>query len=225
VDARFQELPGEDPQVLLRMLDPGLKVEHLHDAIRAGEADRRTSTQDDPKNAPGTRDYFLRVRTLRQVLRRDLGWKRYDLDGLPLVINPGKTVAVGVAQGDAGTGIPTRQPKTRRPVGEIKKLLVEQNRSQLGLFELPTDPAEVKLSDEELDGLETWFLLTYRLTKGGTVIVRSELSRAIELDGKGYPSMWKPRIFLPPLEFEGVIDYIKGTDDGPEEFNVWVEEQ
>ncbi|MBC6457748.1 hypothetical protein [Actinomadura sp. HBU206391] len=225
MEARPQELPGEDPQVLLRMLDPGLQVKHLHDAIRAGEADRRTSTRDDPANAPGTRDYFLRVRTLRQVLRKDLGWRRYDVNGLPLVINPDKTVGIGVAQGDAGTGIPTRQPKTRRPVGEIKKLLVQQNQLQLGLFDLPTDPAETKLSDEELARLETWFLLTYRFSKDGTVIVRNELSRAVMLDGKGYPSTWKPRIFLPPLEFEGVIDYIEGTDDGPEEFNVQVEER
>jgi hypothetical protein len=213
-------LPSENPKALLRLVDPGLQVEHLHAAIRAGEGERRTAVRDDPLGAGGSRDYQLRVRTLRQILRKELGWKRYEFNGLPLVINQAKTVAIGVAKGDAATGNPDVEPRTERPVGEIKRLLVAQNQQQLGLFDLDPGPDEIVLSDEELARLQTWFLLTRRRARNDTVIIGSELSHAIDLDWKGHIWKWKPRICLPDLEFEGVIDYIEGTDDGPEEYDV-----
>ncbi|MES9607616.1 hypothetical protein [Actinomadura sp. NPDC000929] len=226
MDESLNPLPSEGTESLLRrLIDPGLKEEHLHQAIKAGEGDRRNCTKDDPKNAPGSRDYFMRMRTLRQVLRKELGWRRYDLDGLPLVINPDKTRAIGVVQGDSATGNPQRHPKTRKPVGEIKQLLVAQNlvQPQTALFEVPGAPvAETKLSDEQLAHLQTWFLLTCRTSRKDTVTVRTELSCAIDVDGEGRANLWKPRIFLAPLHFEGVIPHIEGTDDGPDEFDVEV---
>jgi hypothetical protein len=216
--------PSEDPDERLDAL-AGLTIKYFHEAIQVGEAERRTSTPDDPPNAGGSRDYFGRVRRLRETLRSDKGWKRYNLNGLPLVVNEDKTMAIGVVVGDAQTGVPgARQPRSKRPVGEIKQSLVKQNEQQGALFDLPSGPQDAVLNDEELANLSTWFLVTCRRHSKGKVTVHSELSRAVELDGKGYVIRWDPRICLPPLEFEGVIDYIEGTDDGPTEFEVEVEE-
>ncbi|MEV1167415.1 hypothetical protein [Nonomuraea sp. NPDC049784] len=215
---------NEDPAAQLLRLG-GLKIQYFHDAIRAGEGDRRACTSDDPKNAPGSRDYFARMRTLRQRLRKELQWKPFDLSNLlPLVVNPDKTLAIGVVLGDAYTGVPgPRHPRSKRPLGEIKQGLVEQNR-QGALFDLPAGPNEAVLTDDELADLETYFLVTHRRVTNDKVIVQCEVSKAVELDPQNYAFRWRPRICLPPLEFEGVIDYIEGTDDGPTEFEVHIDE-
>ncbi|MCW2900208.1 MAG: hypothetical protein JWO67_2473 [Streptosporangiaceae bacterium] len=214
----------QDPAQQLDAL-AGLKIEFFHEAIQAGEAERRTSTPDDPPNAGGSRDYFGRVRRLREILRSEKGWKRYNVNGLPLVVNEAKTIAIGVVLGDAQTGVPgMRQPRSKRPVGEIKQSLVIQNQ-QDALFDLPSSPQDAVLDDEEISNLDTWFLVTCRRRSSkGKVTVHSELSLAVKLDIQGYVVRWDPRICLPPLEFEGVIGYIEGTDDGPTEFEVPVEE-
>lgn len=214
----------EDPAVALERLG-GIKVEYLHDVIRAGEGERRTSTADDPTNGPGSIDYILRIRKLRQIFRKELGWLRHNLHQLPLVVNPEKTLAIGVIQGDAVTGIPgAHQPRSKKPAGQVKQSLVVQN-IQPALFDLPGDEQEAVLNDEELAALQTYFLMTRRLRKpDGTVIVYSELSRAVGFDSLGYVDDWSPRICLPPLEFEPVVDYIEGTDDGPTEYDVRVDE-
>jgi hypothetical protein len=86
------------------------------------------------------------------------------------------------------------------------------------------DPDVAQLTEKEASSLETWFLLTRRVRRNGKVVVHSELSRAIGLDKQGHADKWDPRICLPPLEFEGVIDYIEGTDDGPSEYEVDITE-
>lgn len=213
---------SDDPATRLWRLGR-LKIEYFQDVIKAGEAERRTSTLNDPLNAPGTRDYFARVRTLRETLIKELGWKRHNRHMMPLVINETKTLGIGVVLGDALTGVPgPLHPKSLRPLGDVKQSLVEQNQVQGTLFDIPVSE-EASLDEDELANLDTWFFVTRRTSRGDKITVQSELSRPVRLDAQGFVIEWSPRICLPPQEFEGVIDYIEGTDDGPE-FEVNVDE-
>jgi hypothetical protein len=212
---------SDDPAGELLALG-GLKIEHLYDAIRTGEADRRTCTKDDPTAAPGTKDYYGRVRGLRETLRAELQWMRFNLRGLALVVSPDKTIAIGVTRGDANTGIRgARHPRSHRPLGQLKRDLVQAN-AMPTLFDLPGDPAN--LDDEEIQRLDTWLLVTNRVWVAGKVTVYCELSRPVELDGAGHVIRYSKRIILPPLEFEGVVEYIPDTDDGPDAYDVPVED-
>lgn len=206
----------EDPAGRLWALGR-LKIEYFHEMIKAGEADRRTSTPNDATTAAGTRDYLGRVSASREVLIRELGWKRLNHLNMSLTINPEKTLAVSVARGDARTGQPGRpHPKTLRPLGEAKQSLVEQNLVlPEGLFDLPDKPDEVTVNADELAGLKSWFLLTRRVKIQGRVIVYCEFSRPAGLDKQGRVDEWADRICMPEVEFEAVVDYIPGTDDGP----------
>jgi hypothetical protein len=206
----------EDPAARLWELGQ-LKIEYFHDIIKAGEADRRTSTPNDPTTGPGTRDYLARVAASREVLIREIGWKRLNHLNMSLTVNPDKTLAIGVARGDARTGQPGRpHPKTLRPLGEAKQSLVEQNIVlNEALFDLPDKPDEATLKAGDLAGLKSYFLLTRRVEIHGKVIVYCELSRPIGLDKKGRVEEWAERIRMPEVEFDAVVDYIPGTDDGP----------
>lgn len=214
----------EDPASRLWTLGR-LKIEYFHDMIKAGEAERRASTPNDPTTGPGTRDYLARVRASREVLIKELGWKRLNHLNMSLTVNPDKTLAIGVARGDARTGQPGRpHPKTLRPLGDAKQSLVEQNIVlQEALFDLPEKPDEITVSSGDLAGLKSWFLLTRRVEIKGKVIVYCELSRPIGLDKRRRVEEWADRICMPEVEFDAVVDYIPGTDDGPK-FEVNIEE-
>lgn len=214
----------EDPASRLWTLGR-LKIEYFHDMIKAGEADRRTSTPNDPTTGPGTRDYLARVRASREVLIKELGWKRLNHLNMSLTVNPDKTLAITIARGDARTGQPGRpHPKTLRPLGDAKQSLVERNLVlPEALFDLPDKPDEVTVNAGDLDGLKSWFLLTRRVEIQGKVIVYCEFSRPSGLDGQGRVEEWAERICMPEVEFEAVVDYIPGKDDGPK-FEVNIEE-
>lgn len=216
---------SDDPDRRLWQL-ARLKTEYFHDAIKGGEAERRTSTANDPVYAPGSRDNYGRVRTIREILIKELGWSRANPLNMPLVVSPDRKLAIAVVLGDARTGVPGRpHPRTLRPVGDMKQLLVARNRQvvQEGLFEVPADPGDTVLQAADLADIKAWFLLTRRVHIRGKVVAFSELSHAVDTDQQGHINEWGERICMPPLEFEGVIDYIAGDDDGPE-FEVNIEE-
>ena len=203
----------------------GLQLRYLHDALRAGEEARRLATPNHPKNAGGTYDYFRRVQALRDGLITDLAWARGELNQLPLVVNPDRTVAIGVLRGDSTTGwVGPYHPRSGRAVGNGKIMLIAQNQ-QAPLFSIPLPPGEVDLEAEDLSKLQTWFLVTYRRVEPGKVRVSSELSRPCHVDKRGYVDQYSYRIPLPDLTFEGVIPYIEGDDDGPEGYEVDVDER
>jgi hypothetical protein len=194
-----------------------LKLEYFHDAIRAGEQLRRSATPDDPPNAGGTDDYFRRVRVLRSRLTTEAKWARLNLDGLPLVIDPRRTMAIGVLLGDNQTGwVGAYHPRSRRPMGEKKVKLVAKNQ-QLAMIPRPADPDEVDLDAADLSNVRTWFLLTHRRVKANKVIVSNELSEATETSHNGYVTRWAHRIPFPDVVFEGVVPYIgSGRSSGYE---------
>jgi hypothetical protein len=199
-------LAGSDDHVA-QLAALGLRLEHFHDALRAGEQARRLITWNDPISAAGTDDYFRRVRVLRERLITEVKWERADLDGLPLVINPQRTMAIGVLLGDHKTGwVGPYHPRSRRPVGEKKVKLVAQNQ-QLTLIPRPVMAEEVDIESADLTNVRTWFFLTYRRVKGSSVTVSSELSQPSETGLDSYVKHWVRRIPFPDLTFEGVIPY------------------
>lgn len=195
----------------------GVKLDQLHDALRAGEEARRLTTGNDPRNAGGTVDYFRRIRVLRERKIADDGWARLDLNMLPLVVNPDRTVAIGVLLGDYLTGWPgPHQPRSRRPVGEGKIRLVARNQQQMILFPRMADPQEVDLDSEDLAQLQTWFLISYRRLFGDYVTISSELSLPSETGETRYITRYAWRIPLPELRFDGVIPWTDDDGDGGE---------
>jgi hypothetical protein len=203
----------------------GLKIDYFFDALRAGEEARRLCTENDPKSAAGTYDYFRRVRQLRYGLADGEEWKRADVDGLPLIVNPERTIALGVLLGDHKTGWPgPYHPRSRRPVGEKKIKLVAQN-GQLSLFSRPVPTTEIDLESEDLSNCQTWFFVTYRRVWPQSVIVSSELSLPSLTGGAAYIERWSHRIPFPDVTFDSVVPHTSSDDDGTGEYDVAVDEK
>jgi hypothetical protein len=213
----------DDHVAQLATLD--LKPDYFFNALRAGEQARRLCTENDPKSAAGSDDYFRRVRVLRDGLINSAGWKRADLDGLPLVINPSRTMAIGVLLGDYRTGWPgPYHPRSRRPVGEKKIKLVAQN-GQLALFPGPVPSSEIDLESEDLSSCQTWFFVTYRRVEPNSVTVCSELSLPSVISRAAYVERWAHRIPFPNVSFDGVQPYTSSDDDGSDGYDVAVDEK
>jgi hypothetical protein len=204
----------------------GLKLEYFYDALRAGEQARRLVSKNDPRNASGTEDYFKRVRVLRERLIELVHWARGELDGLPLVVSPDRTMAIGVLLGDHQTGwVGPYHPRSMRPVGEAKVGLVAQNGQQEVLFRRPLVADEVDLEAEDLFRLKTWFFVTYRRPhKDGVVVVSSELSLPLRVSKTGYVDLWSRRIPFPDLTFENVTPRID-EDESEGGYEVAVDEK
>ena len=208
----------------------GLRWEYLEPGLRMSEQARRAGkTKDDAKNAPGSQDYFTRIRELRYTLRTELGWIPYDPLQAPLIVNPDKTIGIGVLLGDARTGLPGGpHPRSKRPAGISKERAVARNQElQLSFaFEEPefTQPDEAHAGVDEYAQMVTWYLLTHRseARKTGVVTVRSELSLPDRVGPGGRIDSYQRRILLPSIEFESVNDYaVETTGD----FDVPVEER
>lgn len=217
--------PNNNREKQLKRL--GVQLAQLLDALRAGEEARRLTTANDPRNAAGTVDYFRRIRALRERKIAEDSWARLDFNLLPLVVNPARTIAIGVLLGDYRTGWPgPYHPHSRRPVGEGKIRLIARNQQQMTLFPEIHDPQEVDLDSEDLSRLETWFLISYRRLFGDHVTISSELSLPCKTGETRYITRYAHRIPLPELRFDGVIPYTDKDDDGGEgEYDVPVDEK
>jgi hypothetical protein len=218
--------PADDGGHDAQLAELGLKYQYFESSILEGEEARSGATPDDANNAPGTLDYFARVRTLRERLRREEQWHRHDPRQSPLIVNPEKTVAIGVLLGDARTGLHGNpQPRSHRPAGVAKEALVARNQDLTpGQHPLPMDleePSEPAQADE-YSRLATWYLLTYRYMarKQGFVEVRSELSLPSKVGPQGKIDSWDRRIILPAIRLKKTFDY----PDGDTGFDVPVEE-
>lgn len=220
--ARPDEHGGHEEQ----LAELGLKYEYFEQLVREGEEARAAATKDDANNAAGTFDYFARVRTLRHLLRTEQHWHRYDPKQSPLIVNPDKSMAIGVLLGDARTGLPGNpQPRSHRPAGVAKESLVARNQDlHPALFQLPLGEDELEAQlDDEYARLATWYLLTFRYSarKQGFVEVRSELSLPSRVGPhSGKIDSWDRRILLPTMRFKKTFDY----PDGDTGFDVAVEE-
>ena len=170
------------------------------------------------------------MRVLRERLIDKLKWARSDLDGLPLVVNPERTMAIGVLLGDRKTGwVGPYHPRSRRPVGEKKIKLVAHNDQpelDLGLPPRQIPPGEIDIRSEGLAGVRTWFLVTHRrVDREGGVRVSSELSEPSETGLSAYVERWIRRIPFPDLVFESVVPYSDNQEQDSGGYEVAVDEK
>ncbi|WP_326604230.1 hypothetical protein [Streptomyces sp. NBC_01800] len=195
----------------------GLEPKHFDRILRMSEQSRREgTTKDDAKNAPGSQDYFTRVRELRHALRTELGWHPYDPLQAPLIVNEDKTVGIGVLLGDHRTGLSgSPHPRSKRPAGVTKERAVARNQNLQLPFEEPefVEPDGSQPDADDYALMETWYLLTHRheARATGLVTVRSELSIPDRVGPGGRVDSYQRRILLPAIEFPSVKDYAVET--------------
>jgi hypothetical protein len=145
-------------EVADRLSELELTRADLVDCILFGESLRDACTANDPKTVPGIFAWAGIIRMLREKYLVK-GWKRSEKNGLPVIVNSAKTIAIAVKSGDentsaVGDGI---SPKTKRPVGGAAAAAVTQNQRQLRLnLKYSTDA--VRRGSE----CATWFLLRRR---------------------------------------------------------------
>ncbi len=198
-----------------RLHDLGLTSEVLRRAIRAGELERVSCTDLDPKSFPGTAAWAFTVRSIREQLLPQ-GWRYQNKKNLPLVIEPVRRIALVVTSGSAATGDSTLEPTTKYPKGPVVAGQVQVNRRQFLLF------GESQFSPLPLQSeLITWLLLIrveYRPQNEdiGEHVAFCELSLPSEINEKGFVTVWAERIILDPVK----LDEPRRRDDEDEEFDL-----
>ncbi|MFD7732615.1 hypothetical protein ACFV6F_19780 [Kitasatospora phosalacinea] len=204
-----RELPGPDHDRLAAL---GIRWDYLETAIRAGEAARREATPTEPPTAPGLNDWIARVGMLRHTMVLQEGWTLLNHNNMALVVNPARTIALGVLAGDAATGwAPPLKPKSRYPKGNAFAEAVAHN--DLTLFSNDELGHADVLDPAAIESLNLWLLLTHRVRVRDEVTVYSELSLPAGVSDSGYIVDWLDRVILPRLKFEAIKDD-EGPDDG-----------
>ena len=99
-----------------RLVAMGLTDEPLAHAARRWYLSWVSFTANHPPFAIGIAAWMEAVAALREGLL-PLGWTRSDEKNYALVIHPDAVMAINIASGDAGTGIPTANVSNRAPKG------------------------------------------------------------------------------------------------------------
>ncbi len=192
-----------------RLADLGLTVGELHDVLNRAEAERRTCTGFDPPGLPGSVFWGRVIRFLRETYVPK-GWKARNIDQLPLLISPDRSLAVTASSGDWAAGLSSLYtPRTRYPKGAATGRRVEAN----GQFTIPGLPADLTEDADEDDSLATWILLYYHEKGNEQTKLRCELSLPSEIGARGRIDRWSDRIILPSLEFPEDVIGLGGADD------------
>ena len=179
--------------VTARMASLGLTVEPLLHAARRWYLSGISFTANHPSFGIGIAAWMEAVAALRDGLL-PISWTRSDEKNYALVVHPDGSMAINVATGDAGTGLPTANVSNKAPKGVSTADAISVNQVQLEL-DLPVPDIPHIRGDE---GPLTWFLLLHR---AGTE-VRSELSLPSQISPDGRITRWQERIMLPfvPLD-------------------------
>jgi len=182
----------EQPDVETRLIELGLTIKILVEAIRAGELARATCTEFDPRIFRGQMAWARRRRSLCEQLVPMRGWVAHEDHNQPLVISPDGRMRIAVFAGDSATGDPTRRPQPQRPKGAVTIGAVRTN--QLELFGPPKP-------EEEFDAL-TWFFLAHRTRLD--ILAELSLPATVSLDGRIVD--WNERIILPSLSLRRLLE-------------------
>ena len=202
----------EGPSAEARLNNLGLSSEWLVDAVHASEVERQSCSVLEPSIAPGFKAWAAGFRRLAEELV-PRGWAKIETRGLPRLVNKETAVAVAVCNGDDGTGLRGREPRSKHPRGVQSVLLVRSNRRQLNLpfgderfTPVPPDREQV-----------TWWLLVYSNGEGS---LRAELALPVGLDDDRRFSVWKERIILDVPESEDFERRVSDDDEPPMEIAV-----
>jgi len=194
----------------------GLKQEWLLKAARAAHAARVACTENHPPSYAGVSGWAEGVRVLREETL-PYGFERSNESNLPFTVNKAGTMAIAVATGDEYTGTDT-SPCTKNPKGRRTRDAVHSNQLPLQFGDTPVSPEVL----ETIKSRETWILLLHTDIKAG--MVRSELSRPINMNEEGRVDDWSIRIILESIPFDaGDISITGGNDNGPQSPEIIVE--
>lgn len=196
----------EPEDVKTRLADMGLTEEPLVHAARRWYLSWVSFTTNHPPFAIGIAAWMEAVAALREGLL-PLGWTRSDEKNYALVIHPNGSIAINIASGDAGTGMPTANVSNRAPKGVSTADAISVNQVQLEL-DLPVPDMPHVRGDE---GPLTWFLL---LLRAGAE-VRCELSLPSQITADGRITRWQERIMLPSISLDGAEVEI-AVPEGPD---------
>ncbi|MEU4712936.1 hypothetical protein AB0F73_04630 [Micromonospora purpureochromogenes] len=179
----------------------GLSEDIVMGAVTAGYGKMSACNDLHPANFPGILLWAEIVRHLRQYLV-PRGWKVGRSHGYETVYNPVTGVALAVVSGNADTGNPGKQPKSRRKRGAVTRRRVTINARQMALFELPKQ----EVTDDEC---KTWFVLV----RGEKDEVRVEVSLPLSMDDANYVDGFARRILLPAIAAPNAITPVE-PDEG-----------
>jgi hypothetical protein len=196
----------EPDDVKARLASMGLTEEPLLHAARRWYLSWISFTANHPAFGIGIAAWMEAVAALREGLL-PIGWARSDEKNYALVVHPDGAMAINIATGDAGTGIPTANVSNKAAKGVSTADAISVNQVQLEL-ELPVPDMPHVRGDR---GPLTWFLLLHR---AGTE-VRCELSLPSQMSPDGRITRWQERIMLPSIPLDGAEVAIMASE-GPD---------
>ncbi|AOS64965.1 hypothetical protein [Actinoalloteichus hymeniacidonis] len=177
-----------------------LTPQDFEDAIWAGINARRAVPPSAVETSKGYADWTHRHGTLRETLL-GRGWSLLDHHGAPFSRHPKVPMALGVLQGDAGTGDRNAPLTSRYDSGtRTAELTLENDNpgpSQFALFDPATGDSSTPTAP--IPGLKVWFLVTW--WNDIEHQVRAEFSQPKPIDGARKITDWAERFPLPPLDF------------------------
>lgn len=221
--------PQPQAAVASHLFGLGLSSDVLRDAALAGHVDAISCTSNDV----ATRQGYVRWGTPLRYLGDHYaaaGWTRERPKGFELLVNPDRTVALGVAPGNHWTGI-ERDPVTREPRmphsridrGPMTAQIIVGNRDQIP-FDAAAHPA---FAPGLLPGLTTWLLLHYwhEDAMTGRDELRLELSVPVEFsrnpnNDRGFITRFEPRLILPTIDLGQTDDHVNDEDGGDETIDI-----
>ncbi|WP_409478691.1 hypothetical protein [Pseudobdellovibrio sp. HCB154] len=181
-------------EVNSRLHELGVSEEILRSAVEAGERARLGCTANHPRMTPGFVGWSDTVKLLRDRLIPEK-WTKHDTGGLPTVVHPKGMISIAVTTGDEGTGIETRELRSKYSKGSATAALVEVNHTQLGFDEEILGP---RLFKKPSGTILTWYLVIRRLADE----IRFELSLPSGLSENGQVAEWKERILFAPITLD-----------------------
>jgi hypothetical protein len=109
-------------------------------------------------------------------------------------------MCIAIASGDHDTGLVHGNPKNRVPKGPRTAEVVEQNSTQMRLFDDDIPAIPLALVPDEKPQRLTYILLVY--IDWDTRVIRSELSVPMDMNAEGLITAWRKRILLPDVPFD-----------------------
>ncbi|RKT82632.1 hypothetical protein SAMN05421805_104100 [Saccharopolyspora antimicrobica] len=211
-----------------RLLELGLRLDYIDEAIRAGVEARRPRNDFEPKSASGLKDWIARVGALREHVVSGARWCYADPHNVPLVYAPDKSRALGVLLGDENTGneMVREGPRSKYPRGRVSAQAAAAE-DQLAFFGVGGEGRRGRLEVSDLVAMDVWLLVT-RLVEvrgapegGDQILVNREVSLAGPIEPGEQITFWQERLVFSPQRFEAPMVLPEGPED-PDEIDVYV---
>jgi hypothetical protein len=198
--------PQPDPVVSAELRRMGLSSDHLREAVLDANQRALECTTNDVVGKAGYTRWEAPLRRLGDIYA-PVGFTRERPKNFELLVHPDRMFALTTGPGDANTGTES-MPATRIDRGPLTGQAVLGNRHQLSFGNI-----DDKFDD---DVMPIWLLLTFYDEFAEEI--RVELSLPVEFDAKpnkrGHVTAFEPRLVLPAITLNDMIDDDQDEDDG-----------